>query len=365
MANNPVVIGVVAHPTTETEGGSDAGPPKFVTGSEYIAASYIKWLEQAGARVIGVPFSATPEETELLFKQMNGVLFPGGATELGGSARTLYELAEASNAAGDFLPVWGTCLGFQWLMQLGARNESDVLCLGCFDSMNLENKLDLTAAAPTSRLFGSLSSAERSLVAAEKVTFNNHHDGVTPEAFAADAGLAANWTILSTNQGRQGKVYVSTVEHRTRPYYGIQWHAEKSQFEFYPSHVNHSADATALSNSMAKFFIGEARRSRPPPTPYEVEDGTTTIYTGGLPVSHAMLPSFQSVVLVKGAEAAAIAPLWIVLAVMGVVILAMIAVALWRFAAALRRRDDERLVSVQSKAEERPGALVVAGDNAA
>jgi len=128
--------------------------------------------------------------------------------------------------------------------------------------------------------------------------------------------------------------------------------------------VNHSADATALSNSMAKFFIGEARRSRPPPTPYEVEDGTTTIYTGGLPVSHRMLPSFQSVVLVKGAEAVAIAPLWIVLAVMGVVILAMIAVALWRFAAALRRRDDERLVSVQSKAEERPGALVVAGDAA-
>ena len=44
---------------------------------------------------------------------------------------------------------------------------------------------------------------------------------------------------------------------------------------------------------------------------------------------------------------------------------ALIAVALWRFASALRRRDDERLVSVQSKAEERPGALVVAGDNAA
>ena len=49
---------------------------------------------------------------------------------------------------------------------------------------------------------------------------------------------------------------------------------------------------------------------------------------------------------------------------MGVVILAMVAVALWRFASSLRRRDDERLVSVQSKAEERPGALVVAGDAA-
>ena len=49
---------------------------------------------------------------------------------------------------------------------------------------------------------------------------------------------------------------------------------------------------------------------------------------------------------------------------MGVVILAMIAVALWRFASSLRRRDDERLVSVQGKAEERPGALVMAGDAA-
>ena len=59
------------------------------------------------------------------------------------------------------------------------------------------------------------------------------------------------------------------------------------------------------------------------------------------------------------------APRRLALAPMGVVtILAMIAVALWRFAAALRRRDDERLVSVQGKAEERTGALVVAGDAA-
>ena len=266
------------------------------------------------------------------------------AQRLGGSARTLYALAEASNAAGDFLPVWGTCLGFQWLMQLGARNESDVLCLGCFDSMNLENKLELTAAAPTSRLFGSLSSAERSLVAAEKVTFNNHHDGVTPEAFAADAGLAANWTILSTNQGRQGKVYVSTVEHRTRPYYGIQWHAEKSQFEFYPSHVNHSADATALSNSMATFFIGEARRSRPPPTPTRWRTARRRSTWPGS-VSHGC--SLRSVCGPRQGRRAVACAALDRLAVMEVIILAMIAVALWRFAAALRRRGW--LVSVQSR----------------
>lgn len=296
----PVVIGIVAHPTTETETTHDDGTADhhdFTDGSEYIASSYIKWVQQAGGRAIGVPFGATPEQTEALFSQMNGVLFPGGATELGGSARILFELAEAANAADDFFPVWGTCLGFQWLMQLGSSNESGALCLGCFDAGNLENALELNQTASSSRLLGSISPELLAIAGSDAITFNNHHDGVRPAVFDADPGLSTNWSILSTNRGRDGEEYVSTVEHKSRPYYGIQWHAEKTLFEYYPSRINHSEHAITLSKSMGDFFISEARRSRPA-LPTNASD-----FTGALPLSRKMLPAFESVVLVVGAEA--------------------------------------------------------------
>jgi gamma-glutamyl hydrolase len=295
----PVVIGMVAHPTTETEttGASSEDSP-FVVGSQYIASSYIQWIEQAGGRVIGVPFNATRQQTRALFEKMNGVHFPGGATPVGGSARLLYELAEESNANGNFFPVWGTCLGFQWLMQLGSTNESAALCYGCFDAANKEDPLDLMApVAASSRLLGSLPPELLALAGSEPITFNNHHDGIRPEAFASDPALSSNWSVLSTNMGRDGAVYISTIEAKRRPYYGIQWHAEKSQFEYYPSRVNHSADAIRLSTAMAKFFIEEARRSRPPPSIAVDAD-----FTSSLPISRGMLPFFQAAVLVIGAE---------------------------------------------------------------
>ena len=46
---------------------------------------------------------------------------------------------------------------------------------------------------------------------------------------------------------------------------------------------------------MATFFISEARRSRPAVP-------TTAPFTGTLPLSRKMLPAFESVVLVVGAE---------------------------------------------------------------
>jgi hypothetical protein len=63
------------------------------------------WVEQAGARAVAVPYNATYAETETLFASLNGALFPGCAVPIGSSARAIYELAEASNAAGQHFPI--------------------------------------------------------------------------------------------------------------------------------------------------------------------------------------------------------------------------------------------------------------------
>nr|XP_046195008.1 gamma-glutamyl hydrolase-like isoform X2 [Oncorhynchus gorbuscha] len=47
--------------------------------SSYIAASYIKYLESAGARVVPI---RTDEEYEKIFNSINRLLLPGGGVDL-------------------------------------------------------------------------------------------------------------------------------------------------------------------------------------------------------------------------------------------------------------------------------------------
>ena len=88
----------------------------------YIAASYARWIEAAGGRVLPIHSFAKEEEMDEIFKNIHGVLFPGGGCPVTPAAKRMWELAKHANEAGDHFPVWGTCLGLEWMVQL----ESDM-----------------------------------------------------------------------------------------------------------------------------------------------------------------------------------------------------------------------------------------------
>ena len=54
----------------------------------YIAASYVKYLESAGARVIPVLTNQSDDYYEMIFENTSGVLFPGGGQNLSNSTYT-------------------------------------------------------------------------------------------------------------------------------------------------------------------------------------------------------------------------------------------------------------------------------------
>ena len=43
----------------------------------YVGSAYARWLEMAGARVVPIPYDATPAELTAQFAKVNGVLFTG------------------------------------------------------------------------------------------------------------------------------------------------------------------------------------------------------------------------------------------------------------------------------------------------
>ena len=196
--------------------------------TEYvIAASYVKWVESAGARVMPIPWDASQNMAEAIFPQINGLMLIGGNSILPSVARVFWNLANQTNAAGGLIPIWGTCLGFEYLLML-ASGEDEFVMQGGYQSHNLSCPVDLVDGSP-SELYAKPSIRE--IVTEQPVTMNNHEFGISPEHFERHPGLVNCFRITSVNTDTNtSKRFVSTIESRQPhlyPYYGVQYHPEK------------------------------------------------------------------------------------------------------------------------------------------
>lgn len=279
------VIGILSQPRFH--------PLTNSTMYHYIASSYVKWVESGGARSVPIPFDAPDEMVDDLFGQINAVLFPGGPTgPPPRSAKRIWQLAEAANRRGDFMPVWGTCLGFEYMLMLASEEGESILQSG-FEAENISLPL-IFPTAPTGGALHSSLRGQRMPAAAiselysdpvlrhtaqnKAVAMNSHTMGIEPDRFQNDAGLTSMFHVTTTNVdkgnkfGQKRRPFVSTIETRQPdqyPYYGVQYHPEKNPFEYamYPGTnvpylaINHSPDAVMFSFELARFFVGKAREN--------------------------------------------------------------------------------------------------------
>lgn len=232
-------------------------------GRTYIPASYVKYTESAGSRVMPIRLTLTTAEYENIFSKINGLLFIGGAADLETSdyarvAKIFYNLALKANDRGDFFPIWGTCMGMQLLTVLVAGKN----LLTYTTAENMAMPLNLTAEAYISRMFSGLSKELMKAVAQEPLTGNFHHFGLTVQTFQENEKLQSFFSVLSTNVAANGAHFISTVEAKRYPFYGVQWHPEVNRFQW-DNKLNfpHSSHAVQLSARLAEFFVEEGRRS--------------------------------------------------------------------------------------------------------
>eukprot|EP01047_Picozoa_sp_COSAG01_P060824 COSAG01_NODE_7509_length_3176_cov_32.916477_3_plen_249_part_00 len=219
---------------------------------------------------------------------MNGLVLPGGdpwPQVSSGAVRQLYRLALEANNKGDHFPVWGTCAGMQTLMAYAASGcQARVIDGGIpfgtcavegpitrgWDSINQTSKLHLSDEARSSRLLGAtrMGTVLQQWLEREEITFNYHNGGASLNEFTRHTKLGQMFSVLSTSIDRQNRAYVSTIEGRVYPFYGVQWHPEKAMFEWgarpdggnYEA-INHDSHAMAVARYTASFFAEEARKS--------------------------------------------------------------------------------------------------------
>lgn len=279
--NNRPIVGILTQTVVD-----DVMKP---FGRTYIPASYVKYVESGGGRVMPIRLTQTTAEYEKIFKSINGLLLIGGSIDLEKSdfARVtgiFYRLAVMANDAGDYFPIWGTCMGMQLLTVLAAGNN----LLTNTTAENMAMPLNLTEEAHSSRMFQGFSPKVMKALSQEPLTGNFHQYGVTIQAFAKNEKLRNFFSILSTNIAENGANFISTMEGKIYPFYGVQWHPEVNRFQWNPNYnFPHSAHAVQVSSLLAEFFINEGRKSLHSFKQPEEEDASliynySPIYTGNI-----------------------------------------------------------------------------------
>ncbi|GFQ98474.1 gamma-glutamyl hydrolase [Trichonephila clavata] len=231
----------------------------------YLLASYVKFLELAGARVVPIWVHKPRSYYEDIMNNINGVLFPGGGNLLGGSGysragQIIFDIANKMNDKGDFFPLWGTCLGFELLHYLVAQK----LWMKACAAQDIATNLEFVKGYKDSRLFQNLETSLDNAMKNESVVIHYHRWCLTPQNYTL-SGLDKYFKVLALNQDSRNVSFVSIVEAYKYPYYGVSFHPEKVLFEWILSkthqHIPHNLDAIRVSQYFANFFVNEARKS--------------------------------------------------------------------------------------------------------
>ena len=277
--NNSPVIGILSLPIKPYENFT-------VNGTTYIASSYVKFLEMGGARVVPIRVDHSYSELDYLFSRLNGILFTGGAADFwtntqGAPILTptyaakgcyLYNLVKKANDAGQFFPLWGTCLGFE-LLHVCANNE--FATIGNFNGEPSYTQVNqFTSAAATSKIFTDLDvqwgQQIMNILSTQNVSLLSHEHGISPSSYQTFPRLSEMFNVLSTMVDKSGKPFVAIIEAKNYPIFGTQFHPEKNLYEWNQDSIPHMYNAVMMSTYLSNFIVSQARKNTNQFTPNEL-----------------------------------------------------------------------------------------------
>ncbi|KAL7103752.1 hypothetical protein ACP275_08G198900 [Erythranthe tilingii] len=253
------VIGILSHPGDGNSGKFNNSP-----SSSYIAASYVKFVESAGARVIPLIYNEPSELRNEKLNLVNGVIFTGGRskkTSYFDVVESIFEYVLRKNNAGNHFPLLAICLGFELLAMVVSENKN---ILEKFDVKNQASTLKFTKNVNLNgTLFQSFPPDLLEKLSTKCLAMQNHSYGISPEKFRKTKSLRRFFKILTTSADKKNKDYVSTVQAHKYPVTAVQWHPEKIAYD--------SGLSVQVSKHVANFLVREARMSKNRPSSRKVQ----------------------------------------------------------------------------------------------
>lgn len=261
-------IGILSKPL------KDEGYDIVTNLTQVVEAKYARYIEGGGAKPIYINYEASEDDLRKIFKKINGLFLIGGNTEMTEldpqtrqprlsrytqKVRMLLNLAREEFDSGGYFPVWGTCQGYELLL-LALGDDPGLLRNGC-KCVGYNAVLNFSSSVASSRMCSVFSQSQRTGLANDPMTYNNHDSFVTEEDILRNKGLAETFRVLSTSGNHNGSfAFVSAIEGKQYPFYGVQFHPEKNAYDFNPAHpAVHSLAAIQSMQAFSVFFANEAR----------------------------------------------------------------------------------------------------------
>ena len=219
-------------------------PPGEDPSFAYTRTRKLKWLTSAGATIVPISPAISAVEAAAYFEHIHGLFLQDGWAETEAYTQIVnlfITMATLAKKQGDHFPIWGICRGFQHIIQyFGGSLEN-------LDATNFpkHSQLIIHDEHKDSRIIHYASPSQKQHLAHFKPEFNHEH-GISLYNFMNNSQLRKTFRILSTSHDRAGREYVSMIEGRNLPIYGVQFHPEWSQPQL---------------NWMAAFFTSEAAKS--------------------------------------------------------------------------------------------------------
>lgn len=227
-------VGIITMPANEVPGAAS-----------YIPLGIVDWFRPAGITIVPISYRLKPRDVPAVFQHINGLFLQGGPHYVPAYMRLVSLFLKEALASTDYFPVWGSCHGFQLILkEFGAKWPLETM-----DSMAWHSPLQM------------IESGRMPLYPCDPVEFS-HKYGITRSRFEATPLLRDSFRILATAVDRRSQEYVAVLEHRTRPFYGAQFHPEHIQgwpVDFFKAEMERSTHSGPLP---AGAVIKSATRSR-------------------------------------------------------------------------------------------------------
>lgn len=192
------------------------------------------------------------------------------------------EKAIEFNENSNFFPIFGMCLGFEFqslfhfVQKTIPKNYKTYrdLYTSIYTEVDGEfqkSQILFTKSIKKSIIFKGLWKKIQKIQTKNKkenMFFFNHDFGITWETYSKYEEMNKHWKVTSFAKDRKGIKFIASLEHRNYPFYGVQFHPEKTQFVWEKNKtekedvIPHSLHEIQNSFSIALNLIKLSRRNK-------------------------------------------------------------------------------------------------------